>query len=271
MSDPRAPREVDWQTLLLLLAMYALLLGNAWLWFHAPLPVLLHVAIGAIGIHLAFTVWHEAAHKNVAGPLWVNHLVGVVGMFPYMTPYFMQRWIHLEHHRKTNRREDPNSAYLDGSFASIWLRYPRALGYARRLLERDPREPWQRVSDWSVLALLGAIWLFALWQGLLLDLLVLWAVPLVVAKWVMDWYINYLPHIGLPSDRFGATRIVDVGWLTPLLLCHNYHAIHHLWPGIAWHRYPAVFREKLDYLREHRVPIEQRVFGRRDHPAQGAA
>jgi fatty acid desaturase len=44
---------------------------------------------------------------------------------------------------------------------------------------------------------------------------------------------------------------------------HNYHAIHHLWPTIPWHRYRAVFRRKLGYLQEHRVPIEHGVFQRR--------
>ena len=55
----------------------------------------------------------------------------------------------------------------------------------------------------------------------------------------MDWYINWLPHAGLPPDRYRGTRIVDVAWLTPLVLGHNYHAIHHLWPNLPWHRYRA--------------------------------
>ena len=57
------------------------------------------------------------------------------------------------------------------------------------------------------------------------------------------------------------TRIIDVPWLTPLVLGHNYHAIHHLWPRIPWHRYPSTFTHKRSYLEEHGVPIEQRVPG----------
>jgi len=93
--------------------------------------------------------------------------------------------------------------------------------------------------------------------------LLLWFVPVVIAKVVMDWYINYLPHVGLPADRYQGTRIIDVSWLTPLVLVHNYHAIHHLWPTIPWHRYRAVFKRKLGYLQEHGVPIEHGVFQRR--------
>ena len=86
----------------------------------------------------------------------------------------------------------------------------------------------------------------------------------------MDWYINYLPHVGLPPHRFHGTRIVDVPWLTIALVGHNYHAIHHLWPTIPWHRYHATFREKLDYLREHGVPIQSGLTRIRTVPGKSA-
>jgi fatty acid desaturase len=173
-----------------------------------------------------------------------------------MTPYFMQRWIHLEHHARLNEPEDPNFIYTDGPLWKLPLRYPRALGYARRLLTRDPRRPGERISDAVSLGALASLVATAWWLGALRDLIWLWLLPVVIAKLVMDWYINYLPHAGLPPGRFQGTRIVDRRWLTPLVLGHNYHAIHHLWPAIPWHRYRAVFREKIDYLREHGVPIE---------------
>jgi beta-carotene hydroxylase len=184
-------------------------------------------------------------------------------MFPYMTPYFMQRWIHLQHHARLNERDDPNSVYVDGPFWKIFARYPRALGYARKLLARDPRTPGERLSDLLSLCAVGALFGVAWLAGALVDLLLLWLLPVVIAKVAMDWYINYLPHVGLPPHRFEGTRVVDVGWLTPLVLGHNYHAIHHLWPNLPWHRYRGVFRERLDALRRNGVPIEHRVFARR--------
>jgi len=94
-----------------------------------------------------------------------------------------------------------------------------------------------------------------------LDVLVLWFLPVVFAKLLMDWYINYLPHRGLPPHRFHGTRIIAVGWFTPLVLGHNYHAVHHLWPTVPWYRYRETYRKKLGYLEENGVPIERRVFG----------
>src|SRR5262245_64383629 len=209
-----AERKTDWRTLGLLLAMYAVLLGNVWLSRVAPLPLVVHVLIGAAAIHLAFTIWHEAVHRNVSPSLWVNRVVGVLGMFPYMTPYFMQRWIHLQHHARLNERDDPNFVYVDGPFWRIVARYPRALGYARRLLSRDPRTSGESAADLaSVLAVL-ALYALAWRAGALVDLLLLWALPVAIAKVVMDWYINYLPHVGLPAHRTQGTRVVDVPWLT---------------------------------------------------------
>ena len=125
----------------------------------------------------------------------------------------------------------------------------------------DPRTRAQRRGDLAALVVVLGIYFAAWWFGVLLDLLLLWFVPVVIAKVVMDWYINYLPHVGLPPGRYAGTRILDVGWFTPLVLGHNYHAIHHLWPNLPWYRYRAVFRERLASLREHGVPIETRLFG----------
>src|SRR5262245_66267010 len=95
-----ASRRTDWPTLALLAAMYALLIGN-FAWHRlAPLPLLAHVAIAAAAIHLSFTIWHEAVHRNVSHRAWVNHAVGVLGMFRYMTAFFMMRWLHFDHHAR---------------------------------------------------------------------------------------------------------------------------------------------------------------------------
>lgn len=263
--------RTDWGTILLLCAMYAVLLGNVALYRWAPLPLWCHVLVAAAGIHLAFTVWHEGVHRNVARQSWVNTTVGILGIFPYMAPYFFQRWIHLAHHKRLNQVSDPNRIYADGPFWKMPLRYPRAVRYAHSVVREDPRTRTERLSDALTIVVIVGIFVWAWQAGTLGDALLLWALPVVLAKVVMDWYINYLPHVGLPADRFLGTRIVDVPWLTPLVLGHNYHAIHHLWPGIPWHRYRTVFHDKRDYLVGHGVPIENWVFGARGQGDQRRA
>ena len=256
-----ARRKTDWPTLALLAAMYVLLVGNFVLYRIAPLPLVLHIAVAAVAIHFAFTIWHEAVHNNVSPRLWVNNVVGVVGMFPYMTPYFMQRWVHLRHHAYLNEPGDPNLIYTDGAFWTLPLRYPRVLSYASEVVANDPRSRAEKITDTVSVLLVCSLFAAAWWNGMLLDAVLLWFVPLVIAKLVMDWYINYLPHAGLPADRYRGTRVLDIAWLTPLILVHNYHAVHHLWPNIPWHRYRAVFREKRADLVENGVPVETSIVG----------
>jgi fatty acid desaturase len=263
----RPELKFDRHTLLLLLAQWTLFIGNFAVYWKDPLPLGVHIAIGTLAVHLSFTIWHEATHGSISNRRWLNNAAGILGMFPYSTPFFLQRYVHLDHHKYLNEPlKDPNQIYADGPFWQLPYRYLRTIGFARKMLRDDPRSTPMKVSDLCFGMLVVAIYGFALWRGFLLDLLVIWFLPVVIGKVLLDWYVNYLPHVGLPIDRFLGTRIIDVPWLTPLLLSHNYHAIHHLWPTIPWHRYIARYREKLTYLEENGVPIEKRFYGGRLYP-----
>lgn len=253
--------HTDWTTIALLAAMYTLFIGNFVVFQLAPGPLWLHVLLSTAAIHISFTIWHEAVHKNASSRRWVCDAIGVLGIFPYMAPYYVEAWFHLQHHTLLNQDDDPNRIYTDGPFWQIGFRYLRILKYARDRMAKDPRTRGEKVADAVPVALIVALYALAFANGMLLDVVLLWFVPLVFSKVLMDWYINYLPHVGLPAQRFGGTRIIDLAWFTPFVLGHNYHAIHHLWPDVPWHRYRSVFREKLDYLREHGVPIERRLLG----------
>ena len=260
--------KLDHRTLGLLYLQWILFGGNFVLYWLAPLPLWIHVTIGIIAIHLAFTIWHEAAHGTISTRRWLNDAAGVLGMFPYMTPYFMQRFVHLDHHKYLNEPDkDPNQIYAAGPFWQLPFRYVRAIAYAKKMLLTDPRSRGMRISDITILAGIGLIFIISIWQHFFVDLFWLWLLPLAIAKVIMDWYVNFLPHTGLPPDRFLGTRIIDVRFLTPWVLCHNYHAVHHLWPTIPWHSYIARYRARFEYLVEHRVPIETRFWGGRTYPA----
>ena len=122
-----ASRRTDWPTLALLLAMYLVLVGN-FVWYRlAPLPLLApRRDRGGRDPPRLHDLARGRAPQRVAAA-WLNDAVGVLGMLPYMTPFFLQRWIHLEHHALLNEREDPNFIYTDGPFWTLPLRYPRAL------------------------------------------------------------------------------------------------------------------------------------------------
>ncbi len=255
------PKKPDWNTLFLLAGMYFVLISNVFLYEFHRLPAVVHILISIIAIHLAFTIWHEAAHGNTLKTSLGNSWVGVLGIFPYMTPYFIQRHIHLIHHAKLNQKEDPNLIYADGPFWQLPIRYFKAIPYLRNLFQNsgDPRKPAERVIDLCMTACVVGIYFFAWSQGRFIDALILWAIPVVFAKVIMDWYVNYLPHAGLPPHRYLGTRVVDIAWLKPLVLCHNYHAIHHLWPQQPWHRYYLIFKDSEAELIKNDVPIEKHL------------
>jgi beta-carotene hydroxylase len=257
----RSPLPFDLPTALLLVAMFALLAGNVALYYLAVWPWPVHVALGTLAIHLSFTIWHEAVHRNASRIGWLNDAIGVLGMLPYMAPFHLEKWFHLQHHALLNRREDPNFIYANGPYWQMPLRYLRVLRFAKERLRDDPRSRAERWVDRLPLALVAGILVATLWSGAFLDLVILWLLPFALSKLVMDWYINWLPHTGLPPDRYRGTRILDIPWLTPLVLGHNYHAIHHLWPNLPWHRYRPVFAERCAQLRERGVPIETRLTG----------
>lgn len=268
MAGP--PLKLDRFTLLLLLGQWIVFVGNIAAAIVEPLPPWVHVVVGFLPVHVAFTIWHEAAHGTVSNRRWVNHLVGVAGMLPYMTPYFLQRNVHLDHHRYLNEPDrDPNEVYAAGPLWQLPLRYLRLATAARKAVREDPRTASMKVSDGVFFGVVVGVYAWAIFQGFFTALFFAWLLPFAIAKVVMDIYVNYLPHVGLPADRFKGTRIIEVGWLTPLVLAHNYHAIHHLWPAVPWHGYLARFRKRRDYLVENGVPIEHRVFASRAGVASG--
>lgn len=259
--SPKPALKLDRHTLLLLFAQWLVFVGNIAAAIQGALPLWSHVVIGVLPVHVAFTIWHEAAHGTVSNRRWINHAAGILGMFPYMTPYFIQRFVHLDHHKYLNEPgRDPNEIYAGGPLWQLPLRYLRLFAHAKAAVREDPRTKAMRISDYATLAVVAGVYGIAIWQGFFTALFFAWLLPFAIAKVVMDWYVNYLPHVGLPPDRFKGTRIIDVRWLTPLILSHNYHAIHHLWPTIPWHGYLARYRDRLGYLQENGVPIERQVF-----------
>jgi fatty acid desaturase len=251
---------IDFKTLGLLAFMYAIIVTNIYLYLTKPLPLILHMIISVIPIHCAFTVWHEAAHMTVSNRRWINNLVGIFGMLPYKTPYFTQRWIHLQHHKLLNEKNDPNFIYIDGPFWQLPFRYLRGAKYMKELMKQQILTPKEILSDRLTTLFVLVVYVVAFINGFLLDVVLLWFIPFLIAKGIMDWYVNYIPHVGLPVDRYQGTRIIKATWLTPLILCHNYHAIHHLWPTQPWHKYIKVFKEKEHELISKGVPIEFNPF-----------
>lgn len=260
--------RVEWPTLAVFgatLAGWALVLGLAG---HQPL-----VAVPLLALLLALhsSLSHELLHGHPFGSVRASTALGLVqpGLF---IPYLRFRRLHLAHHqdaRLTDPYDDPESNYLD---PLAWARLPRwrrillecnntllgrmTLGPAIglwRFVAGDVRAWWRGdphvARDWA-LHLPGAA-------------LVLWAVaasPLSLLAYGLACYgalsilriRTFLEHRAHDHPAARSVIIEDRGLLAFLFLNNNLHVVHHMHPGVAWYRLPALYRARRDrYLRRN--------------------
>ena len=79
--------KLDHRTLGLLGLQWTLFWGNFALYWLFPLPLWLHVSLGVVAIHLAFTIWHEAAHGTISNRRSINN--EIVKMRDELDPWSM--------------------------------------------------------------------------------------------------------------------------------------------------------------------------------------
>jgi fatty acid desaturase len=261
---------VEWPTLLLLAATYALwALGTTFAsgWF-LPLGILLT----AVAIAQFSSLQHEVLH----GHPFRNCLLNEALVFPALSlvvPYERFRDLHLAHHHDpalTDPYDDPESNFQD---PAVWARTSAPLKALLRLnntllgrMVLGPaigtvsliRSDWRaaRAGDravgraWAlnavgVLLVLG--WLLALGQ------MPVWAY--VVAAYLGFSLLKirtFLEHRAHEAARARTVIIEDRGPLALLFLNNNLHVVHHMHPGVPWYRLPATYRANREhYLRRN--------------------
>jgi fatty acid desaturase len=234
---------VDVPTLVLLALLWAGLIvayeGHRRGWLPAPAAI----AIGLLAMNLSFTVWHEGVHQNLARRKPLNHALARLAAIPVLIPYSRLRVHHLLHHRFTNDPDrDPDYWQVSGPFWTVGLRYLRGERESRLIVEKTVGAATSNGADRvqigvTLAALAGLAWLspasalFAL------------VIPRALLVYVHSFYVNYLPHAWLPSGRYVSARFLPVRMVVSVLMVqHNYHALHHAYVSIPWHRYALAHR-----------------------------
>jgi fatty acid desaturase len=197
-------------------------------------------------------------------------------VFPALTiyvPYLRFKDLHLKHHfdpALTDPYDDPESNFQD---PAVWDRLsPTTKAFLRfnnTLLGRMAVGP--AISTWALvkgdLAAMrhgdGRVWLA--WGlhlpgvGLVLAwLLTVGTMPVwayLVAAY-LGWSLlkirTYLEHRAHESARARTVVVESRGPLSFLFLNNNFHAVHHMHPGVAWYRLPALYFGNRDhYLRRN--------------------
>ncbi|WP_338550601.1 fatty acid desaturase [Roseovarius phycicola] len=269
MTETHDENWVEWPTLVLMLACYVTW-GLALFWVSALwLPLGMLLATLCVALHSSLT--HELIHGHPFRSAWANEVLGFfcLGLF---VPYRRFQDLHLAHHQDgnlTDPYDDPESNYLD---PGVWSRLPLAMRWLLRvnntLLGRmivGPavgqlaflREDLAAIKAGNTAVRMA--WVLQI-PSVALVLVMVIASPMPLWAYLICAYAGYgiikirtfLEHRA--HDRAsGRTVVVEGGGLLSFLfLNNNLHVVHHMHPGVAWYKLPALWRAKRDhYLRRN--------------------
>lgn len=257
-SNDRA-QTTEWTTFGLIVGCYgAWMLCTTWLAVAAPVLAVLLTGI-AVAFHASLT--HEVLHGHPFRSKALNEAL----MFPSLNlviPYERFRDLHLAHHRDSNLTDpydDPETNYLDPAVWSQMPRWKQALFRVnntlagRILFGAAIGQALFVQSEWAGAragdrAILRAWLLHGVGAGLVLAWVAL--TPMPVWAYLISAYCGlsllrirtFLEHQAHERVRGRTVIIEDRGPLSWLFLNNNLHVVHHMHPGEAWYRLPALYR-----------------------------
>lgn len=249
----------DPRTLLLFTTYVGVLLANFTLVALGAVSSAVGFLISVLAFNLSFTIWHECVHYTVTSRRRLCTLVGVVTTFFMIYPgYFSQRREHLLHHKyQGDPLRDPVYPRVQ---CSAW-KFPLHLLW---VTVANPQPPFaerhlsarERLGDALSCGIFALLAWRAIAAGLGWPLLVVWVLPRALMVPIHAFYVCYLPHSGRGAQLYETYRIALRNPLTRYLtLYHAFHGLHHVWPGIPWHRYRRTFLERRAELEAHGVDI----------------
>jgi fatty acid desaturase len=263
-------RAVEWPTLIVFAATYALwALATTVLWTYSSALAVLVAAL-AIGQYSSLT--HEVLHGHPFRSQKLSEALVFPG-FTVFVPYLRFKDLHLQHHfdpALTDPYDDPESNYLD---PAVWARLSRPVKAILRfnntlfgrMLVGPAISTWalakgdlaaMRKGDWRVwlawalhLPGLALVWVWLEWVGTMPG----WAYILAAyLGWSLLKIRTYLEHRAHDAARARTVVIESRGPLSLLFLNNNFHVVHHMHPGVAWYKLPALyFGNRAHYLRRN--------------------
>jgi fatty acid desaturase len=266
MTEAQPARAIEWPTIGLIVAVYAVL-GSV-VWFHANLPWWAILLVGAYAATLHTSLQHEVLHGHPTRSRLMNE--ALIFLTPTMwLPYHRYRDTHLQHHNNENLTcplKDPESYYL---LPDEWA----DMGGLKRLL-------FQMNHTLGGRMLLGpAVGIIRFWSAEFLsiakgnaDTAKAWAIFAASALCVLGYVIwcgmpvwQYVLLIAYPAISLALVRSYcehqaaePIGHRTILVECspfwsilflnNNLHIAHHERPALAWYKLPAYYRVEREKL-----------------------
>ena len=262
-SDAAGWRQVALHVALLLATGTLVALAPGW-WV-LPAMLLLGIVQAAL-----FAPFHETSHYTAFANRRVNAVVGWLSGAPALYNWHFYQLYHTAHHRFTQDPErdpellTPPPTTLDGYLLRVlsvpywrfrmiilWDGLRGDLSAYPYIGEAGAPRVIRSIRA-EVAVLLGGALLSALVFGWATPLL-FWILPQLLAQPLLRLYL-LAEHTGCTTDRNGLTNtrtVLTLPLLRVLMWNMPYHAEHHLYPFIPFHRLAdahAVLRDKLGHL-----------------------
>jgi stearoyl-CoA desaturase (delta-9 desaturase) len=187
-------------------------------------------------------------HRSFRTPLWLRHLLALLGVLAFQAGPLTWCAIHRLHHRHADTERDPQMSGRGLVWAHLlWTLRRPVLGLAgaedvRRVtrdLQGDRVLQALERSWYEINFLLAAALFLAGWAagglGLALSLLVWGFFLRIVYCWHVTFLVNSLGHRRGPSVGTPSDRSANHGWLALLSFGEGWHQNHHRWPRYAAH------------------------------------
>jgi fatty acid desaturase len=220
-------------------------------WWAVPV----FVAHGVL-LNFLYAGQHELSHWTVFRTRWPNEWFGRLFGFFLFYPRDFDQVQHMAHHRYTQDWERDGELFRDryGLLSYLWWMLGPSYWYTRwRRIVRfslgivtEPYIPEGRRADmvrearWHLAGYAAIAALSIACQSL--AAVILWLAPMLVTK-VAHQLQNTIEHLGLAHDsnilentRSTRTNAV-MRWLAWNM---QYHTAHHAFPGVPFHRLPAL-------------------------------
>jgi len=237
---------------------------------------LLTIPLAALHAFL-FAPFHECIHGTAFESKWLNRLgAWSTGLFFGMSPS-LYRDFHFAHHRYThNPDKDPELIHLPGNGAKdatmpgkriLWISLCSGLGllifkiFVTGTVSILPTRFWGSYFSWIKethrrKAAKESKWVTAFWVTILL--LAIFAFPSMWRVLFAAAFSNLFlglwlttEHTGLPShgSMFDKTRSIISSRIVRWWIWNmNFHAEHHAWPAVPWHRLPEIHERVEDHI-----------------------
>ncbi|MCL6282997.1 fatty acid desaturase [Ruegeria sp. 2012CJ41-6] len=242
----------------------ALAVGTIGILLLVPLWPLLILPQGLFLVFL-FTLSHECTHQTPFKTRWLNEVVGHACALPIALPFIWFRYFHLAHHKWTNDpKRDPELAgkprpdswpsllaYLSGWF--YWRAMAQVL--VRNAFGRFDA-PYLPQRQYAVMQrearfLLGIYALAALSLLVTPALFWVWILPVLIGQPFLRLYLlaehGLCPPVAdmLENSRttFTTRAVRFLAWNMP------YHAEHHAFPNVPFHKLPEFHTLTRAYLK----------------------